>query len=1246
MGVKALQQAKWNADHREMLWKQIDLLQESLTIKLLNERGEEEEFMLHPVPVLSDELALQYPSIKAFRGKSHVRKNVITRLTISPLGIHGLIKTLAGDLVFQPVRGQKDNYLFYMREHLPSAPSSARKCSTAVESSKSSALPSAQRSRKRTTGFKSYRFAVAATAEYTFYWGDGDPDNGTNREDAFAAIVNTVNRMNEVMETDLGIRLILVSDASFAFEDAETDPFGDDLNDEVQAFLTQQLGEANYDLGHLFHRSAPNGDAGSVGNVCRDTRKGSAFSAHSFTATNGSGGQFLTDYFDVDYVLHEVGHQFGATHSFAHETEGTGTNSEPGSGSTIMSYAGIIPGQNMQAHSDPYFHAHNLRQIHLYLQDYSCQVPLESTHQPPTVTAGEDVFIPSQTPYELVAQANDPDDDVLTYCWEQMDSGQVTAQQFGPRLVSGSTARSLLPKTSPKRTIPNMQRVLANQLTQTEPEEGDDWETVVEVSRSMRWGVTVRDRTQELPNGLGYTAFDEKSITVIADAGPFHVLSQNDASEVWQSGQTVDIAWDVAQTQAAPISSTAVNIYLSTDGGVNFDQPLLLNTPNDGQANISVPENISTSNARIKIVPTDNIYFAVNSVDFSIESTPFAVQTSSINALACDTQTVSFSFQLTPFETLESNVVVSTSGLPEDISVDISPTILSSSSNAGILTLTAPLGFEGDLQFSLTGTMSATTVRQPLKTTFASAGLAPPTLVAPANAATDQPDQLVLLWTPQSVSSGYRVEVSTNADFDPIFREIESETNSVTLEGLESLTTYYWRVVNTNICGESPPSAASNFTVTEITCANFSPEGLPVSLLDAISISISQNTLVNIAVPDDLTILDINVKVKIRHTYLEDLTLTLISPSSERILLSENIGSDNDNYTDTVFDAEAPLGILIGSPPYTGAFRPEGDLTQLYGQSAQGLWRFEVNDDYPEDVGVIESVELQLCLDGAIQVNSDSDLIVDVLDNCPLISNPGQEDFDNDGEGDICDIDGQNNFSVAKTDETCRDQNNGSLRIAAMAQFDYVATVVGPDGFARVQSFSSSSDVLFDNLSQGDYLACITSSNVPDFEQCFVVTINEPAPLNVAARVDAMANKLFLSLSGNDTFILIHNQKVDRFENKNQVIIDLKKGLNVIEVTTPIACQGNVIKKIYVSEDSSLYPNPVENQLNVLVGGEEISAEISVYNMQGRLYFSEVLNFTATERQIEMDVDDWEVGQYVVKITRESTTETLKFIKR
>ena len=221
-----------------------------------------------------------------------------------------------------------------------------------------------------------------------------------------------------------------------------------------------------------------------------------------------------------------------------------------------------------------------------------------------------------------------------------------------------------------------------------------------------------------------------------------------------------------------------------------------------------------------------------------------------------------------------------------------------------------------------------------------------------------------------------------------------------------------------------------------------------------------------------------------------------------------------------------------------------------------------MNDDYPEDVGVIESVELQLCLDGAIQVNSDSDLIVDVLDNCPLISNPGQEDFDNDGEGDICDIDGQNNFSVAKTDETCRDQNNGSLRIAAMAQFDYVATVVGPDGFARVQSFSSSSDVLFDNLSQGDYLACITSSNVPDFEQCFAVTINEPAPLNVAARVDAMANKLFLSLSGNDTFILIHNQKVDRFENKNQVIIDLKKGLNVIEVTTPIACQGNVIKKI------------------------------------------------------------------------------------
>ena len=135
--------------------------------------------------------------------------------------------------------------------------------------------------------------------------------------------------MNEVLEVDLGVRLELVTAASLLYTDTTTDPFTGNFNDEIQETLTAEVGEANYDIGHLFHRGSANGDAGSVGNVCQNGQKGSAFSSHPFTATNGSGGNFLSDYFDIDYVIHEVGHQFGALHTFAHNTEGYDVNSEP-----------------------------------------------------------------------------------------------------------------------------------------------------------------------------------------------------------------------------------------------------------------------------------------------------------------------------------------------------------------------------------------------------------------------------------------------------------------------------------------------------------------------------------------------------------------------------------------------------------------------------------------------------------------------------------------------------------------------------------------------------------------------------------------------------------------------------------------------------------------------------------------------------------------------------------------------------
>ena len=148
------------------------------------------------------------------------------------------------------------------------------------------------------------------------------------------------------------IKLELISDASLMFLNANQDPFKSSLNDEAQVAMDSIVGNENYDLGHLFDYGQPDGDAGCVGCVCENGVKGRAYSIHPFEDIDG--GVFRNDYFDLDYVAHEIGHQFGAYHTFAFQTENSGSNVEPGSGSTIMGYAGITGEDDIQAHGDPY----------------------------------------------------------------------------------------------------------------------------------------------------------------------------------------------------------------------------------------------------------------------------------------------------------------------------------------------------------------------------------------------------------------------------------------------------------------------------------------------------------------------------------------------------------------------------------------------------------------------------------------------------------------------------------------------------------------------------------------------------------------------------------------------------------------------------------------------------------------------------------------------------------------------------
>ena len=1215
-----------------------------LVLYFPNEENRLEAFELASVPLFSSALAQKFPNIKAYRGRSTSRNGVSIRVTISPQGVSGTMRTPTGMVFMQPKKEGNGDHIYYQRNDALYKDYDTSFCTTVAGNNFSKEeISTVKNSNKSAVGvLRTYRFAVAATAEYTNFWGDDDDTNGTNQEDALAAVANTVNRMNEVFEVDLGIRLTLVTAASLLYTDTNTDPFGGDFNDEIQVTLTSEVGEENYDIGHLFHRGEANGDAGSVGNVCRNGQKGSAFSSHPFIATNGSGGDFLTDYFDIDYVIHEVGHQFGALHTFAHSTESFGVNSEPGSGSTIMSYAGIVSGQNMQRHSDPYFHYHNIQNINDYLKFFSCQSETTTTNQIPVLSAGLDYNIPKGTAYTLTAIATDTDR--LSYCWEQLDSGRVTSQDFGPNLLSGSMNRSLLPDSLPSRTIPRMSNVLAGNLTQENPTIGSAWETVSLVERSLRWGITVRDRDQANPNGVGFSAQDEMNIRVEGDAGPFVVRSQNDASLEWLSGANEKIVWDVANTDQAPINTDTVSIYLSLDGGRTFPVLLAGNVANDGDEFIVVPGNVSTTQARIKIQADNSIYFAVNSADFSIQERPFALPFTVPEKVVCGISSVSFNFSLQEYVSASGSVNLSISGLPTGVTASLNPAALATNGSSGTLVLNTDGVSTGTYSFTLDGIRGATVINQVFRVKFYPETIPIPALQSPMDNAVDQSTNLRFTWLANQTASQYRLQVSTVSDFSSYVENVAVNTNFYTTTQLLGETTYYWRVSTLNECGQSDFSSTFEFETNRTSCGTFTSYQVPQNIQDATGSSPGVTEVI-IQVIDNLPIIDVDVKVNISHTYNQDLTLSLIHPDGREIILSQNQGGSGNNYNNTIFDAEATTPIQSGSSPYSGTYIPQGDLASLYNSLSEGSWRFKVVDDATQDTGIIEAVELILCLSGQLQPNDDNDLYPNSTDNCPYVTNQNQIDTDQDGEGDLCDIDAQSNFSIFKTDETCITQNNGSIMVNAVAQFPYVLNLVGSNGFSQSYLMNGQS-LQINNLQSGDYLLCIRSAQVPDFEQCFATTIAEPLPLSISTKVNTAKEKVTLNLAGSDQYIISLNDIVFETFGSSQKELPLQKGLNIIEVRTNLSCQGSHKEMIYLDNSSTLYPNPVQDNLTVLIGGNSSQVQLFIYDIQGNQLYVQAAQLDELNRSIGLEVEDYPAGNYIVKLVRGEKVETLKFIKQ
>jgi chitodextrinase len=565
-------------------------------ISLPNAEGTMERFNVYENSILAPELAFNYPEIKSYIGIGIDNPTSTVYFSISPLGFQSMQLNAGKAAVFiEPLTEDLTTYTVYKKadkvKHF-----SPFECGV-IDSANEQVDPYALRPNADDSTLRTFRLAVSTTGEYTAYFG------GTKAL-ALAAINATMTRVNGVFEKDFAIRMVLVANNDLViYTNASTDPYTTNYNSQVQSTLTSVIGEANYDVGHLFVRAGNNGNAGCIGCVCVNGSKGSAFT--SSTIPTG-------DLFDIDYVAHELGHQFGANHTFSMSNEGTGVNMEPGSGSTIMGYAGIT-NQDVQPNSDAYFHAASIQQVTNNVKNKTCQTNTATGNAVPTANAGLDYTIPRSTPFMLTGSGTDANGDALTYIWEQFDNAASNAtgasSAASATRTSGPTFRSYSPSTTPVRYFPRMQSILAGATTTAGTE--ITVEALPSVARTMNFRFTVRD------NRAGGSAnnSDDMVVTVNGTSGPFTVTAPNTAVS-YAGGSTQTVTWNVAGTTANGVNCANVDILISTNGGSTWTT-LLASTPNDGSQAVTIPNTPGNQN-RMMVKGTNHIFFDISNANFTI----------------------------------------------------------------------------------------------------------------------------------------------------------------------------------------------------------------------------------------------------------------------------------------------------------------------------------------------------------------------------------------------------------------------------------------------------------------------------------------------------------------------------------------------------------------------------------------------------------------------------------------------------
>ncbi|MCC7030201.1 MAG: T9SS type A sorting domain-containing protein [Chitinophagaceae bacterium] len=599
--------AKFNTVEFQLLQATIPVEQSGLTeiISLPDPQGNEMKFRIFECPMMEKELADKYPQIKTYSAISVDNPAVTAKLDFTVFGFHAKIFNGSETYFIDPYTDlNTDWYMIYYKKDYKKPLSYRMACHTedapeqlAKEQAVSlSANELPQISYKQNgTNKRTYRLALACTQEYAAAVGGAVPTKAS----VLSAMVTSMNRVNGVFEKDFSMHANLVANNDtliYLANDPYTNNNGGTMLGQNQTAVTQRIGSANYDFGHVF--STGGGGIASLGCVCNNSLK-----AQGVTGSPNPVG----DPYDIDYVAHEMGHQFGGNHTFNSVTGSCSGNRssssayEPGSATTIMGYAGICGSDDIMLHSDDYYHTRSLESM-TGNGVMACATNVASNNGLPLLSPiAATYIIPYRTSFELTAAGTDPDNDVLTYCWEEYDRGG-SGNAWDDVTTVAPILRSFIPSTSPTRVFPELSYLLQN----IESYKG---ERLPDNARIVRFRCALRD----IHNGYGafYTSTDTLKLDVRTTTGLFRVTSHDVVGQQLNGYSQTTVTWDVAGTSAAPFTATNVDIYLSIDSGKTWAYQLATATPNNGSKVVTLP-NVDATWARLKVKGSGNVFFDLN----------------------------------------------------------------------------------------------------------------------------------------------------------------------------------------------------------------------------------------------------------------------------------------------------------------------------------------------------------------------------------------------------------------------------------------------------------------------------------------------------------------------------------------------------------------------------------------------------------------------------------------------------------